>query len=331
MEIEKKAYDISVIIPVYNAEKYLIECLRSLGGTKSGKCQIIIVNDGSTDKSLSICMEFAKKNNDVIVVSQKNSGVTAARIAGAKVAMGKYIFCVDGDDFLLPGAMDKFLEDANLYNADIISYGYCDKYGEHVALAQEGEYTEEGLNELKKNFFSNSAIGDENGGMLFYPLWTKFIKKELFIEWQYRQNNELTIGEDAVLSYQCLCSAQSVLVSNYVGYYYRINDFSAMNKFDMNRFEKNDLFVEAVKKVASEQQTYQYIAYHSLISTIKALANSTSSFLEFYRIIKKSEDSICWRYVKKLQIHNPRKETLLKELIIKKRLILFMWFVFKRR
>ena len=61
MEIEKKAYDISVIIPVYNAEKYLIECLRSLGGTKSGKCQIIIVNDGSTDKSLSICMEFAKK------------------------------------------------------------------------------------------------------------------------------------------------------------------------------------------------------------------------------------------------------------------------------
>lgn len=330
MDDMETKYDLSIIIPVYNVEKYLPICLSSLK-TNSNRCQIVLVDDGSTDKSLDICKNYALYNKNVIVISQANMGVTAARKAGSKSSVGKYVLCVDGDDYLQNGAIDKFLADAALYDVDMINYGYSDENGIHRTIAEDGFYENERLPELCDNFFYDDKIGDENGGRLFYPLWSRMIKRDIFLEWQCKQSNELTIGEDAILSYLCLKSSRKVIVSNYAGYFYRTSASSAMNKFSPVRFLKNDLFVETVKELNPNPKVYQYLAYHSLISVIKSLANSTTDFKTFYITISESRKFKCWKYVKELRISNPRKETYIKELILRHRLTVLMWILFKRK
>lgn len=89
---------VSVIIPVYNVGKYLDECIESILSQTISNFEIILVDDGSTDDSLNICNKY--KNKNVIVIHQENSGVSAARNAGIKVAKSEFITFVDGDDWL---------------------------------------------------------------------------------------------------------------------------------------------------------------------------------------------------------------------------------------
>lgn len=91
---------ISIIIPIYNVEKYLIECLESLSRQKTSQIEFICVDDGSTDKSGIICDEFAKRDKRFKVIHKKNGGVSSARNVGMENAIGKYIAWVDPDDYI---------------------------------------------------------------------------------------------------------------------------------------------------------------------------------------------------------------------------------------
>ena len=91
---------ISVIVPVYNAEKFLNQCIDSIVNQELKEIEIICVNDGSTDDSLNILKEYQKKYNNIKVIEQKNSGVIAARVNGLKTATGEYVAWVDSDDFI---------------------------------------------------------------------------------------------------------------------------------------------------------------------------------------------------------------------------------------
>ena len=98
--------NISVIIPVYNAEEYLSECLKSIIGQSLREIEIICVNDGSTDRSLSILQYYAGIDKRVQVINQDNHGAGAARNTGMAVAKGKYLAFLDADDLYLPGALE---------------------------------------------------------------------------------------------------------------------------------------------------------------------------------------------------------------------------------
>ena len=91
---------ISVIIPIYNAEKYLRQCLESVINQTYKQLEIILVNDGSTDGSLSVCYEYQKKDSRIIIISQQNEGAFKARKNAIKIANGKYVAFVDGDDWI---------------------------------------------------------------------------------------------------------------------------------------------------------------------------------------------------------------------------------------
>ncbi len=117
-----KQINVSVIVPVYNAEKYLSECVESLIN-QTQKVEIILVNDGSTDSSLEIINKYAANCENIIVVNQNNLGAIGARIAGFKVAHGNYIGCVDADDFVELNMYEKLYSLAVSENADLV---YCD-------------------------------------------------------------------------------------------------------------------------------------------------------------------------------------------------------------
>ena len=135
---------ISVIIPVYNVERFLKKCLESVINQTLSDLEIICINDGSTDKSLSILNSFAQKDNRIIVINQDNQGQSYARNAGLSIATGKYIGFVDSDDWIDLDFYEKLYNTAKKYNADIAAAGikrlrtYKWKY--HLKIKNE-EYT----------------------------------------------------------------------------------------------------------------------------------------------------------------------------------------------
>ena len=114
---------ISVIIPVYNVERFLKKCLESVINQTLSDLEIICINDGSTDKSLSILNSFAQKDNRIIVINQDNQGQSCARNAGLSIATGKYIGFVDSDDWIDLDFYEKLYNTAKKYNADIAAAG----------------------------------------------------------------------------------------------------------------------------------------------------------------------------------------------------------------
>ena len=115
-------YDISVIVPIYNAEQYLNQCVDSILAQTKKNIEIVLIDDGSTDICPQIIDDYARKNENVVAVHQKNGGLTAARIAGLRHASGKYIGWVDADDFILPNMYERLFNIMQETGAD---YTYC--------------------------------------------------------------------------------------------------------------------------------------------------------------------------------------------------------------
>ena len=116
-------YEISVIIPIYNAENYLAECIDSVLAQTFKNIEIVLVNDGSTDSSPAIIEEYAAKHENIVTVHKQNGGLASARIAGLQKATGKFIGWVDADDFTAPTMYEELYTCACDNNAD---YVYCD-------------------------------------------------------------------------------------------------------------------------------------------------------------------------------------------------------------
>ena len=114
--------EISVIIPVYNTEKYLNECLDSIVNQTLSDIEIICVNDGSTDNSLAILESYAKKDNRITVISQENNGQGSARNLGLKNSSGNYICFIDSDDYVDLNMLEKLYDNVILNNSDIVVF-----------------------------------------------------------------------------------------------------------------------------------------------------------------------------------------------------------------
>ncbi|MCM3399455.1 glycosyltransferase [Oceanobacillus profundus] len=113
---------ISVVIPVYNVEDYIDECIKSVLNQTYKNVEIIVINDGSTDNSLKILENYAFKNDNIILISQKNSGQSVARNKGIEVASGEYIYFLDSDDFILPETLDHLILTMEQNNLDLVRF-----------------------------------------------------------------------------------------------------------------------------------------------------------------------------------------------------------------
>lgn len=174
-------YDVSIIVSVYNNEKYIKECINSVIHQKynQDKIQIILINDGSTDNSEQICKEYAEKYCNIKLINQKNQGVSAARNHGIQNAEGKYIMILDSDDFLSNNAVNdliEFMEEnpninissytMKLYTGKVESEHYRNKlYDKGTNIYDINEYpyiSQATVNIIFKNEFENNTLYDEN-------------------------------------------------------------------------------------------------------------------------------------------------------------------------
>lgn len=218
----------SIIIPVYNVEKYLGECLESIVGQDYDDYEVVIVDDGSTDGSAAVYERFAAEADvPVRIVKQENKGLLGARRAGIKVARGDYLWHVDGDDALAPNAMQAVGGEIARTGADLVLIGACDTLNFDKALpgmapGNQRFYGLDGMI-LIRSYFLAGAIP---------TIWSKIAKRACVdLDRDYSEYGKLQLGEDQLQSLYILDHAESCACLREPLYYYRPNSSSITAKY----------------------------------------------------------------------------------------------------
>lgn len=209
---------ISIVVPVYNAQKYLTECIESILNQTYQYIELILVDDGSTDDSKMICDQYQKRCSSIVVIHQDNKGQNAARKAGAKIANSEYVMFVDADDWLDLNICEKFM-DAIQGDTDIVLSYTCKVYedGNHSVIQglKAGIYTGECIIQKSidlNHFFSIST---------YMSLCNVLFRKNIIIDQLELSDLRINYGEDLACMLGALLQSRKVRIIDYIGYYYR--------------------------------------------------------------------------------------------------------------
>lgn len=237
--IETKELLISIIVPIYNVEKYLHKCVDSLIGQTLKDIEIILVDDGSTDKSGEICDEYRLKDNRIKVIHKKNGGLSDARNAGIDIAKGDYITFLDSDDWIELNMYEKLYKYIKQENADIAQCSYQEVYNEEVN--NENAKEEIKIMSGKESLYNFSG---KNHGKTVVA-WNKLYRIELFNDIRFPKDK---YHEDEFTTYKLLYKANKIVDCSLPLVYYRQREGSIMNsKFNIKRLDALEAFNERLE------------------------------------------------------------------------------------
>lgn len=233
---------LSVIIPVYNSEKYLEKCINSIICQTYSDMEIILIDDGSTDASGEICDAFLKIDTRIKVIHSENSGAIMARKKGVGSAAGEVVTFVDSDDWIEPDMYENLMEIYAQYRPDIVSSGFYT--GEAIDKSTEDNF-EEGFysaDNIKKRIIPQMMFnGYINTWGITAALWNKVFNRELLKRVIENVNSEITLGDDACVVYPALLEANSLYVVRRSWYHYIQNTNSMCHSCTIEDFAKVSL------------------------------------------------------------------------------------------
>lgn len=245
---------ISIIVPVYNKEPYLRECVDSILEQTYRRIEVILVDDESTDKSGAICDEFGQADKRVRVIHQKNGGPTAACVAGMKEAAGGYYMFVDSDDYLEPETLTQMADRLADVPGEIVC---CD----HVVEKQRGK--EQIKNGIEPGIYEGDRLREQIKARLIgeekkvIPLsrCMKLCEKSVFEGNETYYDYSLRFGDDTNLMYPALLGSSRVVIMKDAYYYhYRYVEGSLVHGYDKRLFEGVERLMAAVRRTAEEKK-----------------------------------------------------------------------------
>lgn len=292
---------LSVIIPVYNAEKYLKRCLDSILIQDYDSYEIVAVNDGSTDASLNILKQYEKQYADKVrVIDQKNAGVSVARNIGVMQSIGEYITFLDSDDYIEPNSYKKIMEKV-LEGYDIVVYDYCRDYGtykEHSNVLYEGKSSK-----VERKDYIKSLPGT----------WNKIMKKDLFIKNNLKFPEGKWYEDLAIIPQLALYTDKIFYLAEPIVNYYQSQDsitrHSEFKKNSLTIFDSLDCLYKAFRYTEFFSELEYIYIYHLLIE----------SNLYFYKYEKYEYVDIVSKLIKE-RFPNWRKNLYYRELDKKEKL-----------
>lgn len=243
---------LSVITPCYNVEAYLQECVDSILAQPFSNWELILVDDGSTDKTPQICDDYVKIDKRIIVIHQENLGVSAARNKALDIARGEWITFIDSDDWFNENAFDTFLK--------VINEERCDRYIFNRSVVNDGvklplahlypsKLVRKGP-ELK--WFSIDMLYPhydylinkvKTGGIR--GVNANLYRKSIITDNNIRFNPEIKIAEDAIFNYDVISHSSAIMMCDLDVGYYRVNQASVMHKYTPDILATNDKTIEA--------------------------------------------------------------------------------------
>lgn len=258
-----KSPEISLIIPVYNVEKYLTRALKSVEEQTFKNFEVIIVDDGSTDKSVEIAEEFCKKNKNFHLIKQQNKGPAAARNAALDSCKGKYIGFMDSDDYLEP----KFLE---------LLYGAAIKNDADISCCNFNFYYPEKNLKLYMPFNSIPGVYSKTKALkklildigTHYFVWNKLTKRELFFENNFKFDE--MYFEDIAASPRLFYYANKIVLSGKALYNYTSRETSILHSMNVKKINDFIKSLGVIRNFLENEKAYKDYRKHIWIYSQKA-------------------------------------------------------------
>lgn len=216
---------LSIIIPVYNGEKYIKRCINSIIEQEIDFMEIILINDGSTDNTQTICEEFVQKYNNIKLINQENKGVSHSRNIGIQNASGKYVMFIDADDYLVGHSLNN-IKELLTGDVDVLRYSY-------ILNDKKMIFTEKffDLSRNRQKFF-NEFFSKTNQNMS----WGQAVKRELLKDIKF--NKDIFYGEDELFNCQLYNKCKSIKYTDTVLYNYKQNDDSVSRDYKNSKVRR---------------------------------------------------------------------------------------------
>lgn len=304
---------VSVIIPVYNVEKYLKQCLDSVVNQTLKDVEIIVINDSSTDNSLLIVQEYANKYKNIKLINKQNEGCYKARNVGLEAATGEYIAFLDSDDYVEPNIYEKLYLKAKETDADIVSSNYYILQDNKLKLVDFSSSTAL----LGKS--NNSLVGAENI-LLDAIIWSRIFKRQMLVDKQIKFHSDIYMADDAFFHIVTMLNSKKIFYIPDVLYTYRV---SRKDSITSSYNERNFDCIKVAKKIMDyaiannmEHFMSQIVAFVLRLNILGYNRLSNSYKKEYFKQMCKFIDD-----------YSISSKT--KIVFIKKPLYLYNWFGFK--
>ena len=289
---------VSVVVPIYNAEKYLVQCIESVIAQTLKEIEILLIDDGSTDQSLKICNEYSKKDSRIQVFSNKNIGQGLERNFGVKRAVGEYVAFLDADDQYKEDMLETLYGKAVEFNADMVSGGYADIHDKKIIkehlLNSEVLDSSVKIKEAMSNLISYEK---KDGYVGCIAVWDSIFRRNLIVEKNIQFHSEREVySEDLLYKLTFMSYSKKVAFCNDIVYLYRVNDASFTNKINesvLNRIVRlDDIISIEFGKYLVEFNLKRRITnrtFFTLRFNIKKVSKSRDAKL-FYRMIVNNQE-----------------------------------------
>lgn len=225
---------VSIIVPVYNVESYLDECIQSIVSQTYKDWECILIDDGSTDKSGYICDTWAEKEIRIYVIHQTNQGVSVTRNTGIQHAKGEYITFIDSDDWIDSDYLEALNAAMQNYHADLVVSGLIHNYYNGKIKT----YIPQSIPSFNLNIQNISYFVSLNKMHLLYPPYIKLYKTCIIKEHKIEFNKQYSFGEDLLFNYDYLNHVKTITCINKASYHYRIIGCNTLSsKLRQDQFE----------------------------------------------------------------------------------------------
>ena len=282
--------DISIIIPVYNGEKYIEECLDSILEQKYSNIEVIIVDDGSVDNSYDICKRYSDSYPFIKVIHQSNMGVSKARNTALIESKGKYIYFLDSDDKLNNNFFSTVLD--NIENYDLLTFNWYTWYiNDKFKSGIDKEY----ILDKKSAMEMCTKVKDSFQGYL----WNKLFLGKIIRDNNLKFNEEISVCEDLLFVLKYLTYCDKIHCIDDILYNYRMRKGSVSKKFNLNKFKSTFDAYDHILKILDEEQIensinikFEYLFIYYLYKKIftKNGVFLRDSVKKFYKEVLKSKN-----------------------------------------
>lgn len=261
---------ISVVVPVYNVEKYLKESLDSIVNQTYHNLQIILVDDGSTDNSGAICDKYAEKDDRITVIHQKNEGAGSAKNTGLKYVKGDYLSIIDSDDYIEKNMYEKMLHYMKENDAEIVQCNLKFVFANGVSDVSWVKNHKEGL--INKQTYFEELLSEWKCAIF----WNKLFKTKLLKDTLFPTNRKI---DDEFFTYRLIFETNRIFNVKDVFYNYRMRKSSVMNDSDNSRLisDRVDCFVERYEFISKNEPVLKKAYYNHLSDLLVFFYNQAVS------------------------------------------------------
>lgn len=283
---------VSVIVAIYKVDEYLKQCIISLESQTYTNIEIILVDDGSPDECPTICDEFCKQDNKIRVVHKKNEGLVYARKDGLKLANGKYVLMVDGDDYLDSHYIENLVANAEKDNADVVIDSFLISYPNHeyvkTIYSPVGVYKNEKLLDLKTKLIYSGEYFEFG---INPALWNKLFVKEKLERYYENIPQRVTLGEDFAVSMPYMMDSECISILNSSSYYhYRQRATSMVKAYNNNLADNVNLLIKYLNITILEQMYLEQLQFYYswlMICNLKNIAKCRVNIIKKCNMIDK--------------------------------------------